>query len=433
MAIIMTDGAFPLSAIFSAETKTPSTARYWQPVDIGFISSYLNENVEIYEYDPDSEDEGTDLLESLDPDDELAWEIPPVQEWVKGRELNRGRVDQISHFLGFGSGFVAEEVIAGDVHRKLGEDEAPKPELTRSRPERPRCLWCQVPVDRRYNFNRNAVMEMGDFQDFESPVFWSDGVVTEKGAQAGRELSENHYGDCVISCSACGAMFLASKFESAYPRSYFYQDHASWSTNDQLVIEGSCEEGSNENRVEEATLGCSNLAGTFRFLKRAQANNLINWSEWTALQQVINWLADEDRQAKLEEKTFHFPEAEGIKNSIVLFLERTRQIKIGTLGGLSPFIEMHHEELQDENFPIHNQEVQEVLPMANMLRIAAQGMGGWATPSHPAILEPVLRSGWSEFDQYIALRGKAVLAARESGLTDWVVAVDMKGNLISWE
>lgn len=432
-AIVMTEGSFPLAAIFAAKIEKPLTSRFWEPVSTDFISGFLNENYEIYEYDPDSEDEEKDLLESLDADDDLAWEIPPVQEWAQGRQLDRDEVDRISHFLGYGTGFIAEEIIAGDLYREISDDQAPEPAPTTPERETPRCLWCRVPVDRRYNFQLNAPMEMGEYQSFESPVFWSDGVVTEKGDQADSELSENHYGDCVITCSACDAMFLASRFESAYPRMHRYRDYATWRTDDQLVVEGVCEKSSNENEMEQASLSWSKLAGTLRFLKKAQANELLNWSEWTALQQVVNWLACEDRKAKLQGKAFHFAHAEDVKRSILLFAERVSQIKLGTLGALSPFSELHRDQSNDENFWVHYMEVQEVLPMGNMLRIAGQWPGGWATPRHPAISEPdVIQSGWSEFDQWIALRGKATLAAWRSSQTDWVVAVDAKGNPISW-
>ena len=114
-------------------------------------------------------------------------------------------------------------------------------------------------------------------------------------------------------------------------------------------------------------------------------------------------------------------------------MNRVGQIKEGTLGSMSPFQQMHSENSRDENFFIHNYEVQEKLPMANMLRIAGARDFGWATPSHPGVEEEnVTRTGWSEFDQWIALRGKAIIAATEKGITDFSVAVDASGNLIDW-
>ena len=431
-AILMTSSfGTPLSARFDVKIDDPSIDDYWQSVNADFINEFLNENFELYEYDLDSEDDESSLAKNLDPADELAWEIPAVQEWVKGRELDRDQVDRISHFLGFGSGFIAEEVIAGDLYRQVSGSPKPKPSTPKA--GLARCLWCRVPVERRYNFKRDEPLSDYDVEGFERPVIWSDGLVLEQGDVDSNQSFPNHYGDCVVACSACGAMFLASAFEKAHPRVHWYPDHESWAGGSRVIVEGSCAPGANEWVEEPAILTWSKVQETMRFLKLAQSETLINWEEWTALQQTVNWLAYEDRRAKLEGKGFHYEGAEELKKAIVRFVDRVSQIKAGTLGSMSPFQQMHSANSRDENFFIHNYEVQEKLPVANMLRISGGRGFGWATPSHPGIEEEnVIRTGWSEFDQWIALRGKAILAATEKGITDWAVAVDASGNLIDW-
>lgn len=421
----------PLSARFDVKIEDPSIDDYWQSVNADFISEFLNENFELYEYDLDSEDDESSLAKDLDPANELAWEIPAVQEWVKGRELDRDQVDRISHFLGFGSGFIAEEVIAGDLYRQVSGIPKPKPSTPKAEPAR--CLWCLVPVERRYNFERNEPMSQYDVEGFESPIVWSDGIVTEQGDLDANDTFPNHYGDCVIACSACGAMFLASAFEKEHPRAFRYPDHESWAGGSRVIVEGSCGLGANDWVEEPAILTWSKPEQTMRFLKQAQLERLINWEEWTALQQVVNWLASDERQAKLNGTRVHFADAEELKKAIGRFIDRVSQIMAGTLGSMSPFQQMHSEGSRDENFFIHNYEVQEKLPLANMMRISGGRGFGWATPSHPAIDgDDVTLTGWSEFDQWIALRGKAILAAAEKGITDWAVAVDASGNLIDW-
>ena len=433
VAIIMSDGfGLPLFAKFGVRVDNPSLDHFWEPATEEFISTFLNENFEVYEYDPHSEDDELPLAAG-EPSDEIDWEIPPVQYWVKGQELNRDQVDRVSHFLGFGSGFIAEEIMAASVHSE--DSAAPTAKPSAPKTEETRCLWCLAPADRRYNFNRDEPLSEFDVEGFEKPVIWSDGVVTEQGDKDASQLFPNHYGDCVIACSECGAMFLASTLEKKHPRVHWYPDHEDWDPGSQLIAEGSCHEGANEYQEARAVLTWSEPSHTVRYLKQAQSESLINWGEWTALQQVVNWLADEDRQAKLGGVAVHFSDTEELKEAVRKFIDRVGQIKAGTLGGMAPFRQMHSERGQDENFFVHNYEVQEALPVANMLRIlGATGPDfGWATPSHPGIAEAeVTRTGWSEFDQWIALRGKAIIAASEKGITDWVVAVDASGNLIDW-
>jgi hypothetical protein len=428
----MSDGfGAPLSARFGVKVDNPSSDDYWHLASTDFINGFLNENFELYEYNLDSEDNESSSAANLDPDDELAWEIPPVQEWVKGRELDRDEVDRISHFLGFGSGFIAEEVIAGDLYRQVSGIPEPKPSVPKAEPAR--CLWCLVPVERRYNFKREGPLSDYDVEDFDRPIVWSDGIVMEQGDLDANEAFPNHYGDCVIACSACGAMCLASAFEKEYPRANWYPDHERWPGSSRNVTEGSCAQGANDRVEAPVTLTWSKREQTMRFLKQVQSKERVSWEAWTALQQVVNSLAYDDRQAKLNGTRFHFADAEELKKAIVHFVDGISQIIEGTLGSMSPFYQMHYENLMDENFFIHNYEVQEKLPLANMMRISGFRDFDWATPSHPAIREDEASfSGWSEFDQWIALRGKAILAAGEKGLTDWAVAVDASGNLIDW-
>jgi len=431
-AIVMSDGfGAPLSARFGVRVDNPTSDDYWQLATPDFINQFLNENFELYEYDLDSEDDESSLAANLDPDDELAWEIPSVQDWVKGQELGRDQVDQISRFLGFGGGFIVEEIIAGNLHGQPRG--APKQEPLSQKGEQARCLWCLVPVERRYNFERGEATSQFDVEGFDRPIVWSDGVVMEQGDRDANQLFPNHYGDCVIACSACGAMFLASALEKEYPRANRYPDHEGWRDDFQIVVEGSSSQAANESLETPGVVTWSKPEETMRFLKKAQSESLINWDEWTALQQTVNWIANEDRQAKLEGKKFHFDGADQLKDAIDRFMNRVSQIKAGTLGSMSPFTQMHNQENMDENFFIHNYEVQELLPVANMMRISGGKNFGWATPSHPAITEAeVAPTGWSEFDQWIALRGKAILAAAEKEITDWAVAVDASGDLIDW-
>lgn len=431
-AIIMSDGfGAPLSALFGVRVDNPSADSFWQIASQDFINNLLDENYELYEYDPDSEDAESSLPANLDHDDELAWEIPPVQEWAKGQALDRDQVDRVSQFLGFGSGFIAEEVIAASIRGQIVEE--PLSQSSLPRVDKARCLWCLAPVERRYNFKRDEPLSDYDVEDFDRPLVWSDGVVMEHGDVDNNNAFPNHYGDCVIACSACGAMFLASAFEKAHPRAHWYPDHESWAVGSRVIVDGSCVRGANDWVEEPAILTKPKVQETMRFLKLAQSETLINWEEWTALQQAVNRLAYEDRQAKLEGKGFHFEGAEELKNAINKFVNRVGQIKEGTLGSMSPFYQMHFENMMDQNFFIHNYEVQEKLPLANMMRISGARDFDWATPRHPGIEEEdVTLSGWSEFDQWIALRGKAILAAAENGVIDWAVAVDASGNLIDW-
>lgn len=428
-ALLMSDGyADPLSADFGVDIESPSTSDYWTPVNASDISKFLNDNYFIYEYDATSENEDSQLLDDLDPAEDLDWEITAVQRWVKGEVLHRRYIERISFFLGPGSAFKAEDVIAGNIRAKLtGESSAGVAVVNKLHP---RCLWCGVRIERRYNFALNAPINQRGLEDFENPIVWSDGMVLD-AFQTGSSLAfPAHYGDSVLECKQCGAAFLASVLEKEYPRRQSFPDSDTWSVRDSVLIEGDCGHQENTDLDSISSVTMASLAKTMLFLKKAQSQSLINWSEWTALQQAVNKLISIDRQAKVELSQFTSPFESDLRQRMSIFIDRISQIKAGTIGSMSPFTSHHLMEIEDENFWVHNYGVQEILPVANMMRICGAFSYDWAAPNHPAIPEAGKESGWSEFDQWIALRGKALILALEQKNTDWAIAIDSKGRLV---
>jgi hypothetical protein len=421
----MTDGfGAPLAARFGSRSSGLSTEEIWDLADDVFVQGFLTERYEVYQFDESSQDDEPGSGADMDPEDDLAWEIPVVQQWAKGLAMTRDELDQVSHFVGIGSGFILEEIIEGNLLSSIGEPSHSPARDTRVASTR--CLWCSAPVERHYEFNLDGPLSQPDIENFEDPIVWSDGVVMERDGEDPGIFFPNHYGDSVIACSMCGSIYLASTFEKEHPRFGRFPDVESWSIHRPTVLQGEIPQGSRREVTEAASLTLSSLDQTMRFLMETE--NF--WEVWTALQQVMTWLSIHDRTAKLAGNKFEFERRSDFSERVETFVSWTSNILEGTLGSLAPFGQKHYEATRDPNFTVHNFEVQEVLPLANMKRVCGFTDFGWSTPRHPAVDEREGQNGWGEFDSWIALRGRALLLSMTSNARDWAIAIDTSGNLV---
>ena len=435
-AIVMSDGyGAPLTPQFGLRTVGNTKDSYWKVVDSESLSGFLQDGYEVYIYDENAEG-GDEVYDGeFDPEDELAWEIPPIQLWVRGTDLSKDYVKSVSNFVGIGSMFIYDDIAQA---RKFSSDQVRQGGIAspkRAQVQEARCLWCKIPIERKYNFYiyHGPLNQPENFEDFEDPLVWVDGVITERTQRESDEIFPNHYGDSVLECLKCGAAFLASELEMSHPRRVPYPDQENWQISDSVVLPGSCHESAEIDSGVSAGAIHASLQRTLDFLAKATEvdRSTLSWAEWTALQQAVNWITHLDRNAKLGGQVYESSFQATLIPAMARFIEDTDALKIGTLGSLSPFRDLHNREVCDENFRVHNFEVQERHPIANMSRISGVSRG-WARPDHPALRESdLMMTGWSEFDKWIALRGKLIVEAERRGIKDWAIAIDMKGNLVS--
>ena len=436
VAIVMSDGyGAPLTPQFGHRTFGNTKDSYWQLVDKEALSEFLQAGYEIYIYDENSEGGDEIWTGEWDSEDELAWEIPPIQSWVKGTDLSKEYIASVSNFVGIGSMFTYDDIAQA---RKFSRDQVRQGGIAspvKAELQSARCLWCKIPIERKYNFYiyHGPLNQPVNFEDFEDPLVWVDGVITERTQRESDEIFPNHYGDSVVECLKCGAAFLASQLEQSHPRRVPYPDQENWQISDSVVLAGSCLESAQIDSGESAGAIHASLQRTLDFLAKATevGRSTLSWAEWTAIQQAANWITHLDRNAKLTGKVYESSTQTNLIPAMARFIEETDALKIGTLGSLSPFRDLHSREVCDENFRVHNFEIQERHPIANMSRISGVSRG-WARPDHPALRESdLMMTGWSEFDKWIALRGKLIVEAERRGIKDWAIAIDMKGNLVS--
>ena len=438
-AIVMSDGLGPpLAPTFGHRTGGSATTSYWAIVDGDFLEEFLQDDYQVYRYDESAEGGDEIWTGELDPEDDLAWEIPPIQSWVKGDRPSKEYIVSVSNFVGMGSKFTFDDIATA---RSFSNNQAEEPENATSIEAEEwhvRCLWCEVPLEKRYNFHLHnwPLNQAENFEDFEDPLVWIDGVITERGQRESHDIFPNHYGDSVLECQKCGGAFLASHLEISHPSRLGYPGQENWQIpDDSLVLSGSCDKSAEIDSKETVWVVHASLERTLQFLAEAaaQSGRFNSWAEWTALQQAVNWLTHLDRNSKLNGELFEWEFRPTLVLAIKRFIEKTETIKVGTLGSLSPFRDLHNKEVSEENghFWVHNFEIQERQPIANMSRISGEGLG-WARPQHPALNESdLMNTGWSELDKWIALRGKLVTEVQQLGIKDWAIAIDMRGNLVS--
>jgi hypothetical protein len=72
------------------------------------LEKYYSEDYEIWAYESSPDDDET-FDGSWDPEDEDAWEVPPVQEWAKGKDISRDEISKYARLVNSGEYITEEE------------------------------------------------------------------------------------------------------------------------------------------------------------------------------------------------------------------------------------------------------------------------------------------------------------------------------------
>jgi hypothetical protein len=392
---------------------------YWDGCYEEDLEHYLTDEYEFWIYDTEFENKDAGEDKDWDAKDALAWEFTPVQMFAKGEPIDRDYVSKRSQLIGLGGEFSFDDVAAefpGRIEKPAPPIESP----VRSGLDRV-CPWCKVTAVRRYNFFRQDFLELADKpfvgEEMDNPVVWTDGAWTESGFDPDDvEVLYNQYGDCVVCCPACQALFLASALE--YPEN---ESGGSGFVDELFVAPGTYPKGHFGATLSEEWILTAQVDQTIDYLEQNVATSgLISWSQWTAAQQIVNFLSHKVRRGGT------VPEELGQRGRDLLRIvcERVGQIKEGTLGSMCPHNNVA-EESQDENFYIHTLVLEENLPLTNMRRIA----GDWeeilftlGSNFHKIErVEDLENTGWSELDQYIVRRRLLLMDLISKRDTRWAV------------
>ena len=361
--IVMADNNFVMRALPNVAIGDKRPYDYWITCTREELEPYLSIEYEVWVDDLSSESDEPGSGADIDTDDELALQIEPVQMWAKGETVSLGFVETRSEFVGFGSGFVFEEVAAGFPEIR------PKRASTYVRPAKSKdhrdCPWCGVSAIRRYKFNRQYFGRESEMPaKMNSPVLWTDGAWSETGVDPNcTEFIENQYGDCVIVCPSCDAMFLASMVEEHPSPQYLLGQQL-----EEAVVKGKVAKVHFAETISQEWIVTATLDQTMNYLEAHLEESSPLWAQWTAAQQIVNWVTHLERCG---EPITPEQDIRG-RNLLAQFIPHTHGILEGIFGSFfDP--NLVAEESKDENYWVHDYTLDELLPFKNIRRI----VGDW--------------------------------------------------------
>jgi hypothetical protein len=248
-------------------------------------------------------------------------------------------------------------------------------------------------------------------EEMENPVLWTDGAWSEDGIDPdSTEFIENQYGDCVVACPACGALFLASMVEPydsiAYKAPTEYEGQREYRlerASQELVVPGTVDKGHFEKTLSEEWILTANLEQTLNYAEAALERNGPFWSEWTAAQQLVNWVSHLERIGD----SITPEQDERGRKALVRFIRSTEGILEGVFGSYYAYTNFENE-YPDENFWIHAHALEESIPFRNIMRIASfeSEFDSFPPPNVLGVrtLEELDREPSYDFDEYIIRR-----------------------------
>jgi hypothetical protein len=102
-AMLATNGLYP------TEDEFPE---HWENASNSLIEQFLIPEYELWVHTESPIDDAPESGAGIDTDDEIQWEVEPVQKWLVGTEIPLSEVEKMGIFIGYGSGFVAEQLLS---------------------------------------------------------------------------------------------------------------------------------------------------------------------------------------------------------------------------------------------------------------------------------------------------------------------------------
>lgn len=326
-----------LKAIRGAYKGKDVLVDFWETCKPEEVEKYFTSDYQLYKYDWENPVDAA-VRDDSDPawNDEsgIMWEIMPVQKWAKNETITSSELEPISEWLGLGVGYSVAD-FAVDFRGEL-PDLVELPESysqTTQKSTNPndstfKCPGCNKVQERRFNVFRTNLDELAETcLSLEDPIVWADGAWQGQGDDEGKIVPlPNEHDDAVLVCGNCGCLFLQSDVIYREPNAELRNYMHDYSQSSDLPT---YRVGDSANWIRTANLNESMiyLAGSL-----AHAS-LINWSQWTAAQQVIAFASEEVRSGHTLNETTLVE----IKKLIGQFLVRINQMMEGTLGALDSY------------------------------------------------------------------------------------------------
>lgn len=358
-----------MKAIRGAYKGEGVLVNFWETCQPQEVDKFFTSEYQLYKYDWDNLAETS--VENDDPawDDAsgIMWEIEPVQKWAKNETITASEIEPLAEWLGYGVGFSVADY-AVDFSDELPElVDVHESELQTSKQSKVSknssfdCPACSKEQERRFNVSKTNLDDLADScLSLEDAIVWSDGAWEGLGADEGEIVEQpNEHDDAVLVCGHCGGMFLQSDvvYRNSRAKLQNYMHQHSLSPDSTTYLEGDA----------ASWLRYANLNESIAYLAGSLANSkLIDWSQWTAAQQVIISAAYEVRAGKsLDDAT-----VVKIKELISRFLERLSQIMEGTLGAMDPYSRFSVQNASSQDLEYY--EAVEKPALANMQRIVGE-------------------------------------------------------------
>jgi hypothetical protein len=246
----------------------------------------------------------------------------------------------------------------------------------------------------------------------DNPVLWTDGCWSEVGVDPENEtIMDNTFGDSVVCCPACSALFLASRLEKEGERSYMEAA---------FVAPGKYNKGHFESSLSEEWIVFASLDKTLDYLEQCQDANRDLWSQWTASQQIINWMSHLTRTGQ----DIPPQQDKHARALLVRFRASMMGIKEGTLGAFYGFVDILEEASSGNDYWGTTFELEDTLPLTNLRRIIGDWHKDdflWAFANSEISMDELIDPNSSEVEQYIKRRRLLLGALMERKDTRWAV------------
>lgn len=354
----MASNQFLMRALPGVHRGPDVPVNYWTACAPEDIAPFLTDRFEVSRFLWDSMEEESTSAPDWDSADGMAWEIPLVQAWAQGLVITLTEDDLVSEYMGEGNEFTYIDILNEFPEFEPVSKAQPKESLDAK--ERT-CPWCGVRAQKAYNvFQPDFATYSSERDDLSDPVLWTDGVWWEAGIDPDCQSDGyNQFGEHLIGCPACDAVFLTSAIEAVANTQTTFSGAQSW------ILPG---------KFAKAELSDNHVDGAFRqahidlcldFLSRnLESEGLINWEQWTAAQQLVGWASYDSRRG--DDLT---PDQDQRGRSLLAqFCDRVGQIKEGTLGAMSPMWSAYSQD-RDPDYFEYQYPLEESIPLANMFRI----------------------------------------------------------------
>jgi hypothetical protein len=377
---------------------------FWETCYRSDLEPFLNSQFELWRFDWASEDDTPGAGAGMDPADALAWELPIVQSWLKDEKIYVHDVDRVADFIGYGSGFVFED-IASEFEDFDAQDE---------NIETGDCPWCGVSS---HLIRLDPPVTLPTLPEaisgFAKPMIWSDGTLSDGASDKVAGLRPNQFGDFVVSCAVCSSIFLASALQTE-------DESSKQEIHEEALFPGTMPRGGKKVIFVDAAFSRADYKKVFLLLDSfSKIGYWPDWENWTAVQQLVNQVSYQIRKGE----SFSAEELAGLFGPLQKFKESLSQYIEGTPSSVAPY-KIRNSSLADDNGFLRFG-VDELIPHSNIRRIVSEPTVGEADEREADSKARVVSVRSSQDHQALYLDAYRDVTWGRFG-SDWVVSARLE-------